>query len=411
MQKVEIKLFDKHIATMFEDDGRIYLEQLDAGAHLASPLSIQKDIKQIETTTITATDGLAGFIHDALPGDYGNDIMDKFFENKKRAVPTVSDRLLFIGDRALGALSFEPVEQHDEIDEVLDMRTLFEQSKTLQEGRITASIDHFMVAAHSIAGGARSKALVGVNLESKEIYIGHKHADIPDNFIRALVKYDETEQQRHSVYTKMEYIYSQLATASGVEMARCELMETDGRFHFVTERFDHVGDDRFHMHSLAGLLQADYRVPRSLDYDNLFTAATALNTKQSHRQLFLQMLFNYMFVNQDDHSKNFSFMMDKNGTWKTTPAYDLTYANGAKNTTEHQLLLSGKHMSTASLEDFLALADRHDLSLDKVVEDIEKMANVRETLLPRLMKEFEIEQRKQDIILTNTTNRTFQGAL
>jgi len=396
---------------MFEDAGRIYLEQTDGGAHFASPLSLQKEMKQMETTAITATDGVAGFIHDALPGDYGNDIMDKFFESRKRAIPTISDRLLFIGDRALGALSFEPIEKRDEIDEIMGMRHLFEQSKALQEGKITASIDHFIVAAHSVAGGARSKALVGVNLESKEIYIGHKHANVPEGFIRALVKYDETEQRRHSIYTKLEYIYAQLAKTVGMEMSRCELLETDGRFHFVTERFDHVGDNRYHIHSLAGLLQSDYRIPRSLDYDHLFTVATALNARPSHRQLFLQMLFNYMFINQDDHAKNFSFMMDRDGVWSVTPAYDLTYANGARNTTEHQLLLNGKRMSTATLEDFLSLASRHGISLETVIKDIEKMAEIRESLLPKLLKEFEIEQIKQDAIMTNVTERTFQGAL
>jgi len=411
MNKVNIHLFDTPVAELIEEKGRIFLRQIDEGAHRASPISIRRDVREMETTTLTGLDGVAGFIHDALPGDYGNEIMDRFFIARRGKEPTVSERLLFIGDRALGALSFTPAERADDADAVIGLRELYEQGKELREGRVGATIDHFLVAAHSVAGGARSKAVVGINLDRKEIYIGHRHADVPQGFIRAIVKYDETDNARHSHYTRLEYVYARIAKEAKIPMAATYLLHDGDRVHFVTERFDHTDTGRYHVHSLAGLLHRDYRQPRLLDYDDLFRTATALGATKDNRQLYRQMLFNYLFVNQDDHPKNFSFMMDPAGIWSTTPAYDLTYANGSGNTAEHQMRLNGKAMSTADLEDFVAVGERHGIALDEIVEDIETMANLRETLLPGLMAEYEIESAKREAIIAACAKRTFNGRI
>lgn len=123
----------------------------------------------------------------------------------------------------------------------------------------------------------------------------------------------------------------------------CFLLESNNKHHFVTKRFDIDKGKKYHVHSLAGLLHIDYNIPRTVSYEALLRVAVKLDATKSLKQLFLQMLFNYMFVNQDDHARNFSFMCDSNFNWKATPAYDITYANGVKQTREHQLSLYGKH--------------------------------------------------------------------
>lgn len=160
----------------------------------------------------------------------------------------MSDRLLFIADRALGALSFAPLVQRSEyIDETVSLKEIYEISKNLEKGIVAnASIDNFAVAVHSAAGGARAEAVVGINLETKDILMGHNHGELPEGFIRSIVKYDDDEKAKKSIYSKLEYIYSVIAKKAGITMTRCELISTeDGRSHFVTERFDNIKGNVF----------------------------------------------------------------------------------------------------------------------------------------------------------------------
>ena len=47
-------------------------------------------------------------------------------------------------------------------------------------------------------------------------------------------------------------------------------------------------------------------------------------------QFYRRMVFNVILINQDDHVKNVSFLMDKNGVWRLSPAYDVTFAYDSK---------------------------------------------------------------------------------
>lgn len=41
---------------------------------------------------------------------------------------------------------------------------------------------------------------------------------------------------------------------------------------------------------------------------------------------FKQLAFNVLGGNIDDHDKNFSFLMDRQGRWSLAPAYDMVYS-------------------------------------------------------------------------------------
>jgi len=139
--------------------------------------------------------------------------------------------------------------------------------------------------------------------------------------------------------------------------------------------------------------------------------AVKLGATESLKQLFLQMLFNYMFVNQDDHARNFSFMCSSDYKWRATPAYDITFAKGVKQTKEHQLSLNGKALSQITLQDVVNLATEFSIELEFVSETIMKMKALRETKLPALMTEYKIADQKQKQVLEAVALRDFQGEL
>lgn len=223
------------------------------------------------------------------------------------------------------------------------LKTLFETAKKLKKGDAYHSLQNaFLISAHSFVGGAQSKAVGAINLTTKEVFLGDRSKPLKKGFIHAIIKYDDTanDDENKSTYSKIEYIYSLLAKKCGIPMTECYLVESGDKRHFVTQRFDiEASGKRYHVHSLAGLLHVDHNLPRNLGYGDLLRSAVKLGAMGSLKQLFLQMLFNYMFVNQDDHSRNFSFMCDDDFKWKATPAYDLTFSKGEKQTVEHQLSL------------------------------------------------------------------------
>jgi len=414
--RVGVYIFDRHIADIYEVDERVYLRQFDNGAHLVSPISIAKDIADIETTSLVYLDRVAGFISDSLPGSFGEEILDNFFmQNHSGKKPTIIDTLLFIGNRGLGALEFRPAHEfHDDTNKVLMLKDIFEEVKKLKKGNDFKSIhDAFLVSAHSFVGGARSKAVASINLETNEVYFGDRTKEPPDGFMPVIIKYDDTQDgdENKSTYSKLEYIYYLLAKESGIDMSECHLVASNNKHHFITKRFDVSDAGKFHVHSLAGLLHVDYNIPRILGYEDLFRVAVKLNATKSLKQLFLQMLFNYMFVNQDDHPRNFSFMCGNDYKWRATPAYDITFAKGVKQTREHQMTLNAKALSQINLQDIVKIATEFSIDLEFVSSVIETMKNLRDTKLFSLMNQYKVSEDKQQQVLQEIMKRDFQGQL
>lgn len=416
MQKISVYIFGKHIADMYQEDDRVYLKQVDDMCYKVSPLMLTSTQKEIETTHLVHLERVAGFISDSLPGSFGNDILKNFFLKYSNKYPTVSDKLLFIGNRGLGAITYEPsFEKENEFVDTIELKFMFERAKELKKGGNYHSLrDAFLISAHSFVGGARSKAVGAINLDTNEVFLGDRTSLIKEGFIHAVIKYDDTahDDENKSTYSKVEYIYHLLAKKSGIEMMDCYLVETDGKHHFVTKRFDiEPTGKRYHVHSLAGLLHLDYNMPRIIGYEDLLRTAVKLGATSSLKQLFLQMLFNYMFVNQDDHSRNFSFMCDSDFKYKATPAYDLTFAKGEKQTVEHQLSLYGKALSQIDLDTITTLATEFSIDLEFVARALETMKRLRDNELPVFLKDYDVTKSKQRQILEQTQKRTLQGVL
>lgn len=416
MQKIFIYIFGNHIADMYQEEDRVYLKLIDDLCHKVSPILLSSNQKEIDTTHLVHQQRVAGFISDSLPGNFGNEILNNFFLQNSNKYPTVSDKLLFIGNRGLGAITYEPsMEKESGLIETIELKSMFLKAKELQKGGDYHSLqDSFLISAHSFVGGARSKAVGAINLDTKEVFLGDRTKPLKDGFIHSIIKYDDTsnDNENKSTYSKVEYIYHLLAKKSGIDMADCYLVQTDDKHHFVTKRFDIAPNGkRYHVHSLAGLLHLDYNIPRTIGYEDLLRTAVKLGALGSLKQLFLQMLFNYMFVNQDDHSRNFSFICDSDFKYKATPAYDLTFAKGEKQTIEHQLSLYGKALSKIDIDDITTLAAEFSIDLEFVADSLQNLQNLRDNELPQLLKEYGVVLSKQKQILEHTSKRTLQGAL
>jgi serine/threonine-protein kinase HipA len=111
-------------------------------------------------------------------------------------------------------------------------------------------------------------------------------------------------------------------------------------------------------------------------YDELLRLTRYLTgSQQAVNEQFKRMIFNIVGRNQDDHAKNFAFMMDKNGIWNLSPAYDITYSNGTGYTKNHQLSLNGK-TNDFTLNDILQLAKKHSIKENIAKEYLEQIVEV-----------------------------------
>ena len=184
-------------------------------------------------------------------------------------------------------------------------------------------------------------------------------------------------------YGAMEYVYYLMAKDCGIDMAHSRLLEEGKRRHFITKRFDRVGNDKIHIQTLNGMAHVDYKKPGSFSYAELFSVARQLKLKAKEaEQLLRRMIFNIIARNHDDHAKNFAFML-QDSTWALAPAYDIAYSfkPGSKWVNSHWMSLNGKRddfirADFYSLEKLGRLFNKRNV--DAIVDEItEKVAQWR----------------------------------
>lgn len=146
------------------------------------------------------------------------------------------------------------------------------------------------------------------------------------NYEHWIIKFPSSSDR--SDIGNIEYAYYKMALDAGIEMSESKLFKgKSGQAYFGTKRFDRDGNKRLHLHSAAGLMHDNFRLS-TLDYGNLMDCAFILEKDvRAYEKILRLAAFNVFAHNRDDHSKNFSFLMDARGTWKVAPAYDLTYSS------------------------------------------------------------------------------------
>ncbi len=341
--------------------------------------------------------GLPGLLADSLPDRFGEQLMNAWLAGQNRRAGTSNpvERLCYTGSRGMGALEFEPA--HHELEassealqvealvrmatNVLYDRASFKTSKA--KGKDAALLDIIQVGTS--AGGARAKAIVAFNAGTGEVRSGQ--VDGLHGFTYCLIKFDGVTNAKlgdPQGYGRIEYAYYLMATACGVEMMPSRLLEEHGRAHFLTQRFDRVIDaagstHKMHMATLCGIAHLDYNDPLAYSYEDAFQVMRLLGLPYPDAaQLFRRMCFNAVARNCDDHTKNISFLMDPQGDWHLSPAYDVTFAYHPDSLwlRQHQMSINGKR-DGISREDLLAVAKAMNIKkagaiIDEVVAGVKK---------------------------------------
>lgn len=330
-------------------------------APLTMPLSLGNRPFSFPTNRTECFKGLPGLIADALPDKFGNQIITEWFTRQGLPVGEITplERLCYVGQRAMGALEFEPSKSSallnesteiyiDELtrlaEDIFTKREAF-QERMFQEDKTILDI----LRVGTSAGGAKPKAIIAYNEQTNEVRSGQVKA--PDGFGYWLLKFDGVTYSEHDSITvnpkgigNVEYAYYKMAQACGIEMAECRLLTENSNHHFMTRRFDRTDSgNKIHMQTVAGLAHLDRDQRHS--YEEVFGIIRKMNLPmEASLQLFRRMVFNVVARNNDDHTKNFSFLMDQQGRWKLAPAYDICYSYkpGGRWIGQHQLSLNGK---------------------------------------------------------------------
>ncbi len=366
---------DGHVA--FEYDPGFQEQRLEISP-IELPLSTRGPTTFPELIRLAAFEGLPGVLADALPDRFGNAVIKRYFSDRGRPEDALRpvQKLLYIGDRAMGALEFRPpvtVSRPAE-RESLEIAELVRQARVVIEGRTEVSIPEMMRVGAS-AGGARPKALILWNRATNEVRSGFAPQQPGDE--HWIIKFDAVGELGQpdaapKPHNRIEYVYSRLARDAGIEMPQTELLEQGDNGHFLVKRFDRVGHGRLHLHSLGGLHHVDYNTPGLLSYEQFLRTVLTLGLDYpALEQAYRRAVFNIVGVNQDDHVKNISFLMDEQGDWRLAPAYDLTFARGQRYTKLHQMSLNHKR-DEFTRDDLLALGSKMGIKRDgrEVIDEV-----------------------------------------
>lgn len=359
--------------------------------------------------------GLPGLLADVLPDKFGNSIIDSWLARNGRDSASFSpvERLCYTGKRGMGALEFSPPVIEGcyksvavEISELVKLaQDVMNERKGLNvqfgdNENADAILDILRVGTS--AGGARPKAVIAMN-EKGDVMSGQ--ADAPSGYDYWLLKFDgvtDLELGEPRGYGRIEYAYYLMAKEAGITMSESKLLEENGRAHFMTKRFDRADGKKLHMQSLCGVAHYDFNMAGAYSYEQAFEVMRKLRlSKAEAAQQYRRMLFNIIARNQDDHTKNISFLMSKDGKWKLSPAYDVTYSHNpaGKWTNQHQMSINGKrdHFTKDELIDTgksISISKPEDI-IDEVIIAVDKWSDFADSAGVKKDISLEIEKQRR----------------
>lgn len=362
--------------------------------------------------------GLPSFIADSLPDHWGNTVFNewaKVHHIRPRDL-TPLDRLAYIGRRGMGALEFIPptakeMETPFKV-EITELYKLAQQALSEAKGFNYPITSDFVIESlfkvGTSAGGRRPKAVVNINFNDGQCYSGQVPTPLP-GYTPMIIKFDE---HLDIPTTRIEYSYYLMAKEAGVQMMPCRLLEGDNEVHFLTERFDRKGNEKVHVQTLAALN------PSANTYEELFETACKIGVPLAELQLlFRSTVMNVLGGNVDDHNKNFSFLMSRDGKWHFAPVYDYTFTvdpSAPHYINRHSMMINGKTQEITR-GDLLGLAKKYNIKsaetfIEKAVNIVGNYQNYGEKAgVPgywiHVIKE-EIASRIEDLSYERTQNRT-----
>ncbi len=296
---------------------------IDKGIQI-SPFKMRLSDKVLSADT-KPFDGLFGVFNDSLPDGWGQLLLDRTLSSRGISISKITplDRLAYIGFGGMGALIYRPEIGSEYVRKNrLELDVIASQMNYVLEGASSDVIEELFDLGGS-SGGARPKIFVGYNPATDHLI--HGSEELPDGYEHWIIKFPSSSDPIDIAY--IEYSYYKMALDAGIKMNQCKLFTAgSGKEYFGTKRFDRVDGMRVHMHSASGLMHDNFRLS-NMDYGYLMDCAFRLeNHVKAYEKILRLAAFNVFGHNLDDHSKNFSFLMDNEGRWQLAPAYDLTFS-------------------------------------------------------------------------------------
>ena len=316
------------VGELVSDNKRIYFKYdtdfIELGINI-SPFKLPINSK-IQVADQLPFDGLFGVFADSLPEGWGRLLLDRKLISKGIPIVDINplDRLSFVGEHGMGALIYRPImEEQTFTESIRDLDILAHEMNVVLSGTSSDLLDELYELGGS-SGGARPKILIAYNPDTDHILTGH--SILPQGYSHWIIKFPSSFDRID--IAEIEFAYYKMALDSGLTMSESRLFKgKSGKNYFGTKRFDRIDNSRLHLHSAAGLMHDNFRLS-TLDYGHLMDCAFNLERHVGAYENILRLAtFNVFSHNRDDHSKNFSFLMDKQGTWKFAPVYDLTFSS------------------------------------------------------------------------------------
>ena len=338
---------------------------------LSASIKLPQNLRPIFGASEKNYQKLPPFLADSLPDAWGNELFEQWRQQQgiKLGEITPLDKLAFIGKRAMGALEFMPETSHFLSKESMDLKALTELANQIYTQREQAHIApdqsltiQALLAVGTSAGGRQPKAIIAINRDTGDIRSGQVNDLMGYEY--CILKFGIQERST----AELEMTYYEMATLAGIKMMPCWLIDVEGKKHFVTKRFDRDGDKKLHMQTLAALY------PEADSYERLLWVCRKMRFSElDSEEVFRRMVFNILANNTDDHNKNFSFLMDEQGHWCLSPAYDLTYifnTGGFLPETRHCMMIRGKY-DNITLDDVMQLAAENGIrKAESIIHEI-----------------------------------------
>ena len=381
MTSVEVQLWGTTVGALYQKEGDEFASFEYAPDFVRSGIEPAPVAMPVRSGTIYRFQDLSpatfhrlpGLFADSVPDKFGNKIIDQWLVQNGRDPKsfTALERLCYTGSRGMGALEFYPVMGPDPVKseplEIERHRTLaaniLDQRKKVKVRLREKDAFEQIVRVGTSAGGARAKVLIAYDDSTGTVLSGQVRA--PEGYGYWLLKFDDIENNRDKEnadpagFGALEYTYSQIAKEAGIEMTECRLLEDGDHRHFMTRRFDRTENGgKLHYQSLAAIAHYDFNIAGAYSYEQAFAIARQIGlTTADIEQMYRRAVFNICARNQDDHTKNIGFLMDKRGNWSLAPAFDVTYAYNPAGrwTGTHQMTFNDKR-EKFTLEDFKAVA-------------------------------------------------------
>ena len=314
-------------------------------------------------------EGLHGVFNDSLPDGWGRLLVDRRARQLdiEPAALTPLDRLACVGGSGIGALRYAPsIDAWEADNNAIDLDKLAADARLVLDGDIGEVLSTLGRVGGS-PGGARPKALIALSGDGRAV---HGTGDAPEGYDHFLVKFPGPDDPED--IAAIEMAYAMMAREAGVILPETRLLEGGKeQLYFAARRFDRQGNRRVHVHSASGLLYTDIRNP-ALDYKDLILLTRAVTRDQRQcRTMFVLAVFNVVAHNRDDHARQFSFIMERDGSWRMAPAYDLTWSTGPGGEHSSSVLGHGKNITRKHLIELGKIADMKQRDTAQVIDRVE----------------------------------------